>query len=293
MTCEPQGPDPAVRDVVAGWLGPVRVVAAHSRGSTGTGVWQVRAADGTLAAVRRYRDMDGRFGRELAAHTEVLDDLTGQDRFPRLLGADREQRLLALGWLPGRPAEGHPAAERPETYRQAGMLLARLHATGSRVDGDWEAAQDARTLALLDDDHRIAPAAVAALRRAIAAHEHPPVRVVPTHGDFVPRRWLLDDAGLLRVVGFGRYGWRPPVADLARLDARELTGRADLRAAVVEGYGADPFHGPTWRRARLREAVRTAVRAHRAGARALEARGHRLIDAALADAAADAPAAAC
>ncbi|WP_278234444.1 aminoglycoside phosphotransferase family protein [Isoptericola sp. AK164] len=292
MTPQQQDLDTVVHELVAAWLGPVRVVAEHSSGLLGTRVWQVRADDGTRAAVKRYAGADRHFERELAAHTQVLADMTDQaahadqadqDRFPRLLGADRDHRLLALAWLPGRLVEHQPAEELPETYRQAGTLLARLHAAGSRVDGDWEAAEHSRALGLLAAEHRIAPATVARLRAALARHEHPPVRVVPTHGDFHPRNWVVDEDGTVRLIDFGRHAWRPPVTDLARLDAQQLAGRPDLTAAFVEGYGTDLRRGPGWRRVRLREAIAAAVWSHRVGASSLEAQGHRMIAAALAD----------
>lgn len=282
MTRQQPGPDAAVRELVGAWLGPVRVVADRSWGLTGTRVWQVRAQDGTLAAVKAYGPAGHHFERELAAHTEVLPALAGHGRTPRLLGADAEHRVLALEWLAGDLVAGHPAETVPQTYRQAGELLARLHAAASRVDGDWESAEDARALARLDAEHRIEPAVEAEVRRVLAAHEHPPARVVPTHGDFQPRNWVVDDAGTVRLIDFGRFAWRPPATDLARLDAQQLAGRPDLTAAFVEGYGADPRRGPGWRRARLREAIAAAVWSYQVGATALEAQGHRMIAAALA-----------
>ena len=270
-------------EVVTSWFGHLEVVADHSWGLTGTRVLRLRLDDGTQVALKAYGPADHHFARELAAHEQLLERPNG-GRLPRLLHADPERRLLATAWLPGVLVEGHRAERAADTYAQAGGLLARLHEGASRVDGDHEAAADARALAWLDGEHRIAADVEARLRAVIATHEHPPVRVVPTHGDFQPRNWVIDDDGVVRVIDFGRFAWRPPATDLARLAAQQWIGRPDLAAAFVDGYGADPRGGAAWRRILVREAIGTAVWAHRVGDRAFEAQGHRMIAAALADA---------
>ncbi|WP_402465396.1 phosphotransferase [Isoptericola aurantiacus] len=272
--------DPAGQDVVASWFGPVDLVGSCPGGPTGTRVLHLRAGVGDIALTIYGADVH-HGDRELDAHEQVLARLAGHGRTPRLLHADLERRLLATTWLPGDVVEGAAAAGDPETYRQAGAVLARLHATGARVDGDWEAAQDARALARLAGAHGIAPPVVSRLREVIGTHAHPPVRVVPCHGDFRPRSWVIDDEGIVRVIDFGRFAWRPPATDLARLDAQQWIGRPDLAAAFVDGYGADPRGGPAWRRILVREAIGTAVWAHRVGDGASEARGRRMIAAAL------------
>ncbi|WP_407317827.1 phosphotransferase [Isoptericola halotolerans] len=214
---------------------------------------------------------------------DVVADRPRGSTGPRLLHADRERRVLVTAWVPGvLVVEGHRAEQDSGTYRQAGALLRAVHAVGSRIDGDWEAAADARALAHLDGVHRIDATSERLLRARIAAHVHPPVRVVPTHGDFQPRSWVVDDAGRVRVVDRGRFAWRPPATDLAPLDAQQLAGRDDLAAAFVDGYGTDLRQGGAWQRARVREAIGTVVRAHRVGDEALEAQGHRMVDAVLA-----------
>lgn len=282
MSSDLPGLDPAQRAAVHAWFGPVRLVADRSWGLTSTRVLHLRTDQGDVALKAAGPD-DHHLGRELDAHRDVVSRLTADGVVPRLLHADRERRVLATAWVPGVLVEGHRAEREPGTYRQAGVLLRALHAVGSRVDGDWEAAADARALAWLDGAHRIDATSERLLRARLAAHAHPPVRVVPTHGDFQPRNWVLDDAGRVRMIDLGRFAWRPPATDLARLDVQQLAGREDLAAAFVDGYGTDPRRGGTWQRTRVREAIGTAVWAYRVRDEAFEAQGHRMIDAVLAE----------
>jgi hypothetical protein len=276
------GLDAAQRAVVRGWFARVHLVADASGDLRSTRVLHVRTEVGDVA-LRASDPRDHRLGRELDAHHDVGPWLVAGGVMPRLLHADRERRVLATAWVPGSLVEGHRAEQDPDTYRQAGVLLRALHAVGSRVDGDWEAAADARALRHLDAPHRIDATSERLLRSRIGAHAHPPVRVVPTHGDFRPRHWVRDGAGRVRLIGFGRFGWRPPVTDLVHLDARRLAGRDDLAGAFAAGYGADARRAGAWQRAWVREAIGTAVRARRAGEEAAEARGLRMIEAVLSD----------
>lgn len=282
VTSDLPGLDDAQRDLVASWFGGVTLVADHSWGLTDVTVLRLRTRDGSDVALKASGPADHHLGREIAAHETLLAPLVPGGRVPRLLHADRERHLLATAWLPGDLVEGSAAEHDPDTYRQAGELLAGLHALGTRVDGDWEAAQDARAMRWLDAPHRIDARLEERLRAVVAAHAHPPVRVVPTHGDFHPRNWVVED-GVVRLIDFGRADWRAPCTDLARLDGRQLAGRADLAAAFVAGYGDDPRTGDGWRRTLVREAIGTAVWAYQVGDAAFEAHGHRLIDAALAE----------
>jgi Ser/Thr protein kinase RdoA (MazF antagonist) len=282
VTSELSGLDDAQRGLVARWFGEVEVVADLSWGLTSTRVLRLRRADGPDVALKASGPADHHLVREIAAHEEVLAPLVAGGRWPRLLHADRERRVLATAWLDGELVEGTRAERTPDTYRQAGRALADLHALGSRVDGDFEAAADARALAWLDGPHRLAPDVVEQLRRVIRAHEHPPVRVVPTHGDFQPRNWLVD-ASVVRVIDLGRADWRPGMTDLARLARQQLAAPGALRDAFVDGYGAPWPDGAAWRRVLVREAVGTAAWAYLVGDADFEAQGHRMVAQALAD----------
>ncbi|MFB0836220.1 aminoglycoside phosphotransferase family protein [Arthrobacter halodurans] len=177
--------------------------------------------------------------REHRAHRAWLAALRG-DVAP-LVSYDAGAGVLVTRYLPGRIALGTPSALDPDAYRQAGALLRRLHAgnpSGPAPSDAYEATAARRTRAWLDRAGGLAPsghlaAADAWLRGFVPA----PVAVVPTHGDFQPRNWLVRPDGRLALIDFGRADLRPWYTDLVRLEHQELVGRGDLRAALLEGYG--------------------------------------------------------
>jgi thiamine kinase-like enzyme len=118
------------------------------------------------------------------------------------------------------------------------------------------------------------------LREAVAAHDHEPAELVPTHGDWQPRNWLVHE-GRVSVIDLGRADLRPAATDLARLARQEWLGRPDLEEAFLAGYGGDPRETAAWQRTLLREAIGTAVWAHQVGDEPFEAQGHRMIAQAL------------
>jgi hypothetical protein len=61
---------------------------------------------------------------------------------------------------------------------------------------------DRKAIAWLERDHRIAPSTVSDLRAALSRHDHGPVELVPTHGDWQTRNWLVDD-GTIRIIDLG------------------------------------------------------------------------------------------
>lgn len=101
-------------------------------------------------------------------------------------------------------------------------------------------------------------------------------RVVPTHGDWQPRNWLIDE-GVVRVIDFGRADLRPPTEDFVRLARQDFARDPDLEAAFIDGYGSDPREPDAWRRALVGEAVGTAVWAHGVGDEEFEQFGHQLL----------------
>lgn len=107
------------------------------------------------------------------------------------------------------------------------------------------------------------------------------VRLVPTHGDWHPRNWLIDQ-GTVRVIDFGRFAFRPASTDLTRLAAQQWRSRPELEQAFFSGYGDDPRDPDAWRLEALREAVGTACWAYRVGDEAFERQGHRMLAEALA-----------
>jgi Ser/Thr protein kinase RdoA (MazF antagonist) len=268
------GLQPAQQAVVAGWFPRAVLVADHSWGLVGRTVLQLRS-DGRDVVVKAGRPDDHHMDREIRAYSGVVTPLAACGLAPTMIHADGGLRLLATTYLPGALVEGTGAEHEPDTYRQAGRALAMLHEQGSRPGDDYERRMDDRALASLGRRHAIADDVVARLRAELATPVTPRP-LVPTHGDWQPRNWIVD-AGRLAVIDFGRAGWRPAATDLTRLDAQQLRGRPDLLRAFLDGYGADPRDPRWWRRDRVREAIGTAVWAHLVGDREFERQGHRVI----------------
>ena len=218
--------------------------------------------------------------RELQAHDGATDVWVARGRAARLRFGDAALRILVVDHLAGALAASTPAALDPAVHRQAGELLRQFHDEGSIDGAAAEAAAMRRTEDWLDSPHRIAPATVTRLRTALAAASLDPPPAVPTHGDWQPRNWLIDD-GIVRVIDFGRFALRAAATDFARLAAQEWRTDPDLERAFFAGYGDDPRTPEHWRLVRLREAIATAAWAHQVGDEQFEEQGHRMIREAL------------
>lgn len=261
------------------WLPGAVVVEDLSWGLIDTTVLRVRA-DGSEFVVKAGGPDNHHLGREIRGHREFTAPWLRDRRIGRMVHADPALRVLVLEYLAGVLTEGTPAATDPRTHRQAGRLLASLHVQGSRVDEGYEERMDARALRWLDGEHGIERSTEQRLREVIAGHERPPAVLVPTHGDWQPRNWLIDGERVL-VIDLGRADWRPALTDFVRLSSQQWYGRADLEAAFVDGYGHDPREPASWRRALLREAIGTACWARQVGDEPFERHGHRMVEHAL------------
>ena len=273
------GADQAAR--VEAWFPGAEVVSDHSWGGTSTVVLRVRRPGGPDVLVKAAGPDDHHLDREIASHRSFTAALAERGLTARLLQADPAAKVAALTYLPGRLVEGTPAEWDPATYRQAGAALALLHRQGSRPDTTYEAEADAKALRWLDQPHGIDPASEARLRALLTTGERGPVTLVPTHGDWQPRNWVVE-AGRLAVIDFGRGAWRPAATDLARLSAQQFVGRPDLEEAFLDGYGEDPRDPAGWRLIRVREAVGTAAYARMVGDAGFERQGLRMVREALA-----------
>lgn len=243
-------------------------------------VLHLRTSDGDVV-VKAGDATNHHLDREIAAHPIYTQPLTATGHAARLLDCSLEDRVILLEYLPGELLEDTDAELRPDTYTQAGALLRRLHTQQSQADDDYEARTSARALSWLDKPHRVNLDAARETRRILEADPAPSVTVVPTHGDWQPRNWLIDE-GAVRVIDFGRFAFRPAATDLTRLVAKQWRGRLDLEAAFFDGYGEDPRDSERWRLHALREAVGTVCWAYQVGDEAFEAQGHRMLAEALA-----------
>ncbi|GAA5149125.1 hypothetical protein GCM10025768_11840 [Microbacterium pseudoresistens] len=260
-------------------LGGVRRIEDMSWNLMGSVVLHVRAGAQDLV-VKAGDETNHHIDRELSAHPRWVAPLVETGHAARLVDALPDERVMILEHLEGRLVQESPEEFAPETYAQAGGLLRRLHDQTSRDDEEYEPQANDRTLRWFDEPHRVDPSTVDRVRRILSSDAAPSVTVVPTHGDWQPRNWLVD-AGTTRVIDFGRFGFRPAGTDFVRLAAQQWRDRPELEAAFLDGYGGDPRDPERWRIDQLREAVGTAVWAFRVGDEAFEAQGHRMLAEAL------------
>lgn len=271
----------AQRTRLAEWMPGAEVVADLSWNLVDTVVLHVRDR-GSDAIVKAATPDNHHFTREIEAYESgAVAVWSSTGHAPRLLHGDRDARILVLDRLPGQLAYRTGAATDPAVHRRAGELLRAFHEQASRASEGTDAAATRRALAWLDSAHAIAPEVEARLRSALA--ELPPVEapLVPTHGDWQPRNWLVE-GDELRVIDFGRFAFRPAATDFSRLAAQEWRAAPECEEAFFAGYGRDPRHPSHWLLMRIREAIGTAVWAHQVGDAEFEAQGHRMIAEALA-----------
>jgi hypothetical protein len=194
-----------------------------------------------------------------------------------LLHGDAAAKALLTRYLPGQLLEGTSAQDDPDTYRQAGELLARYHGQVSAHDPDYHDKFRARVQRHLSLPHRIDAELETSVRAEVSTWPGGGSSVVPTHGDWQPRNWLID-RGVVRVIDFGRADLRPATEDFVRLARQDFSRDPRLEAAFLDGYGEDPRDPERWRRDLVGEAVGTAVWAYGVGDEEFERFGHRLLD---------------
>ena len=267
---------PVQRELVGQWLPGAEVVKDHSWGLVETTVLELEHA-GTRWIVKAGGESDHHLEREIRGYLQWLEPWTRIGRAPVLRNFDTDAKVIVTSHLPGHLVLGSAEADDPETFRQAGELLALLHHQSCEVDPEHEALMNRRALAWLDSPHRIAPDVEERLRAEIASWPTPPATTVPTHGDWQPRNWLVHE-GELSVIDLGRAALRPAMTDLARLAARDFRRDPRLEEAFLAGYGSDPREPDAWHRARVREAIGTAAWAYAVGDEPFEAEGHRMIE---------------
>lgn len=273
--------NPAQAERVADWLATAPVLIADLSWGLDTTVLRVRAGQRDFI-VKAGSRTNRHLGREITAHESYTAILVAAGRTGRMVAADRNVNVVLLEYLDGNLVEGCEAEFLPDTYRQAGSILRDLHSHTTRSDDQYEAraTATASALAWLDREHGIEPEVERAARDILQALRPRPVDVVPTHGDWQPRNWLVH-RGVITVIDFGRFDFRPAAADLCRLAAQQWRTVPSLEPAFLQGYGQDPRDPELWRIELLRQAVGTAGWAYRVGDSDFEAQGHRMLREAL------------
>lgn len=210
------------------------LVRDMSWGLVDTTVLHVRSGPDELV-VKAAGPSDTHLPREIAAHPTYAAPLIERGRAARLRDASSDARVILLDFLPGDLVLGADAEWSTETYAQAGELLRLLHEQEARPDADYEARATAKALHWLGQPHRLDPDVASRARDVLQAAPAPRVTLVPTHGDWHPRNWLIDYS-IVRVIDFGRFASRERPrrsAESRRVMARSVRDSADLRRSAA------------------------------------------------------------
>lgn len=255
-------------------LGPVTVIHDHSWPLQDTTVLRVRGASGDY--IVKASRTSHHIRREVTAYRAGFKDLDG--RVPEFIHGSIEEGVLLVRYLPGEPVEGTPSESHPDTYRQAGELLRRLHRPAGTSQDYFKALME-KTHSWLDRADGLVPESQLSDLRLLANDLVPrPVELVATHGDYQPRNWIQHD-GEIRIIDFGRAAPRPWVHDVVRLSHQQLLGRSELAAAFFEGLGASivATEQDIWLAEDVNQAIGTVVWAHDVGDPEFEAAGRDMV----------------
>ncbi|WP_159609414.1 phosphotransferase [Glutamicibacter sp. JC586] len=265
---------------INGWLGDVEVVSDYSWNLSDTKVLHIRSNERDLI-LKTGGEGSHHISRELQAHRRHTDSLISHGLAARMLFHNEELRLMVLEYLTGTLCVGTRHEFSPDIYHQAGAALKLFHQQAEHLDQHYESRLTEKIRHLLSTEHRISFGQCQQMERILGAQDPKGVLLVPTHGDWQPRNWLVED-GRMRVIDFGRFEFRPAASDFARLASQQFKGRPALESAFVQGYGEDPRQEPQWSIMLLREAIGTAIWAYQVGDVEFEAQGHQMIHEALA-----------
>ncbi|MEU3569166.1 aminoglycoside phosphotransferase family protein [Kitasatospora sp. NPDC036755] len=208
-------------------------------------VWEVVGEGGRRLFAKRHKNAL-MHERETTAY-RLLAPALGEGRTPALLAEDTRSLLAVTSALPGTPviSTALTTAEEREVYRQAGQLLATVHAqptTGAPVVQYLPWAQERERALARARDARLSDEDIEVLAEATRA-EPPPTVLAYCHGDFGPRNWLVRRDGdrlSLGLIDFERSHVEAPARrDLMRATLQLTPHRPDLRAAFTAGYGRD------------------------------------------------------
>lgn len=282
MSSRPPFPhlDQRQRALLGEWIPGADLVEDLSWGLVESAVLHVRSNERDLI-VKAGGPNNHHIAREISAHA-VITPLIEEGRAAFLRSADAERRIMVLDYLQGSLVDDGEAETDQEILRQAGHVLGMLHGLGSATDESLERNLYRAALKWLKKPHNIPEPQASLARKYLTEHEPGPVTVVPSHGDYSGRNWLAHE-GKLRVIDFGRFGYRPAHHDFLRMFFRRWHDHPGQSTSFFEGYGrqAIDFGDYSWWIEVLREAVATAAWSRAVGDETFELLGLRFVDLAL------------
>lgn len=254
-----------------------RIVRDLSWGITDTVVLLVEHG-GQQRIVKAFGVDNHHFEREyaaLTAHVAPLMDYAGQ-----LIASCTDARTFVLTVVPGNLVMNTAAEYRPAVHEKAGALLRKFHNQATQASAQFERSELAAAFRWLHAEHRIPSATAAAVAAYLEAYEPTDGNAVPTHGDYQPRNWLIDDDGVVRAIDFGRFAWRPPESDFTFLHTRQWNACKECEAAFFRGYGTDPRteYPERWKMYQTRFAVGAAAWGFKFGQTTLENEGLEILE---------------
>ncbi|MFE2298796.1 phosphotransferase enzyme family protein [Streptomyces sp. NPDC059445] len=217
--------------------------ASHPRRSSR--VWELVRRDGCRFYLKLSRTART-YERETFALRHAVPAL-GAGRAPQLRASSAEHLALLTTAVPGRPVHelALTAAEEYEAHRQAGLLLARLHAAGE-LTGRWRAeAEGALRSAAQGVERRLEDAgdrlteAERTLVRALTEQLRwvGPLPLGFIHGDAWPTNLVWS--GRVAWVDFDRSRFAPVVQEFVASACGVWADRPRLRTACLSGYGRE------------------------------------------------------
>lgn len=258
------------------WLGKFEVKKDYSWPLQDTHVLHVCTPSGGSFIVKASTTSH-HIRREIAAHNAGFIGLIG--RVPVLRHASVQAGILVTEFLPGTLVEGTPAEGDSETYRQAGVLLGKLHRPAG-ISFEYAQALQTSTRSWIQRGDGLVPERnLVRLAKVLNALNPGPVQMVTTHGDFQPRNWLQEN-GQIKVIDFGRADARPWVHDLVRLGHQQFLGCPHLEDAFFEGLGkkVETADADIFLLENLNQAISTVVWAHQIGDHAFEQSGVQMVE---------------
>lgn len=236
---------PDQRTLLDRWFPDLIVVADHSWPLQTNVVLEIESA-GECFFVKASGGalMDHHLVRELRAYREFSGCVV--ELVPELVHADQDAKILVTRRVPGALVLGSKWERDPRVFRAAGALLRRLHAgRGPEISETYLSDLVRRGREWLDrGEGLLAPAELETVRRELDAFEPAPVALVPTHGDFGPRNWLVDAGDgtgpTVYLIDFGRAELRPWYTDLMRVHHRHFAEDPSLATAFCQGAGLSP-----------------------------------------------------
>lgn len=211
-------------------LGPVEIIARPPvRGSTR--LLHVRDSVGGEWFAKRLTT-SSQWRAESSAY-EVWREVRG---VPLVAASCHRRQSLLLPRIVGTEVDGRSRPDR----RAAGRILRRLHdvAPPPTWTSGWReilvTTAGRRLEHLARHGIRVDQGLVRDHVEELVAWTGPEVA---THGDFLPRNWILARDHQLHVLDFGAAGLRPAVSDFCKLRYHRNWRRPGAFADIVAGYG--------------------------------------------------------